>query len=217
MVQTASVSRARSPSGVAASLPAVRAKRASPFRGGSQSPSCCNGRRVETARRNNAFTREARPEGKRGDSQEGRNRRCLPSCAQCGRAGRVPARWERVRPPPCRANTQGWRAEVVAPYGRCGRAGRVPARWERVHPPPGRANTQGWRAEVVEPEETARRGRGPGQLLLGLRPNSPSRALRSGFPPKGRSVDLTGPLRLAAGAAIHLPSKGRQDGWCRWR
>ena len=33
--------------------------------------------------------------------------------------------------------------------------------------------------------------------------------------PRGRAADLTGPLRLAAGAAIHLPSKGRQDGWCR--
>ena len=33
---------------------------------------------------------------------------------------------------------------------------------------------------------------------------------------KGWAADLTGPLRLAADAAIHLPSKGRQDGWCRW-
>ena len=30
---------------------------------------------------------------------------------------------------------------------------------------------------------------------------------------KGWAADLTRPLRLAAGAAIHLPSKGRQDGW----
>ena len=68
-----------------------------PLRGGSQSPPCCNGRWVAVVWRDNAFTRVARPEGKRGDSQEGRNRRCLPSCAQCGRAGRVPARWERAQ------------------------------------------------------------------------------------------------------------------------
>ena len=33
--------------------------------------------------------------------------------------------------------------------------------------------------------------------------------------PKGLLQPLYGPLRLAAGAAIHLPLKGRQDGWCR--
>ncbi len=138
-------------------------------------PSCCFGKWVAAAKRDNAFTREARSEGKGVDSQEGENRRCSPSCAQCGRAGRALARWERVRLSPCRANTQGWRAEVA------------------------------------EPEETARRGRGPGQLLLALRPNSPSRALRGGFPPKGRSVDLTGPLRQRL-TALPPPLKG-EAGW----
>ena len=86
-----------------------------PLRGGTHSPSCCKGKRVASVLRENVFTREARPEGKGVDSQEGENRRLSPSCPQCGRVGRVPARWERVHPPPCRANTQGWRAEVVEP------------------------------------------------------------------------------------------------------
>ena len=86
------------PSGVAASFPKVRAKRArtgaqcAPLWGGSHSPPCCFGKWVAAVLRDNAFTREARPEGKGVDSQEGENRRCSPSCAQCGRAGRVPAR-----------------------------------------------------------------------------------------------------------------------------
>ena len=50
-----------------------------PFWGGTHSPPCSAGKRVATARWNSVFTRAARPEGKRGDSQEGRNRRCLPS------------------------------------------------------------------------------------------------------------------------------------------
>ena len=141
-----------------------------PLRGGSRAPPCCNGRWVAAVLRDNAFTRAARPEGERVIRKRGETagvsplrepqracmrataaqRRLLASrSAQCGRAGRVPARWERVRPPPCRANTQGWRAEVVAqasfswpfgpihllaPYGRCGRAGRVPARDARAVP-----------------------------------------------------------------------------------
>ena len=34
------------------------------------------------------LARAARPKGNGVDSQEGENRRCSPSCAQCGRAGR---------------------------------------------------------------------------------------------------------------------------------
>ena len=91
-----------------------------PLRGGSvppksQSKAGVPHSGVAVVWRDPAFTRAARPEGKRGDSQEGRNRRCLPSCAQCGRAGRVPARDARVLPSPCRANTQGWHAEVAEP------------------------------------------------------------------------------------------------------
>ena len=68
-----------------------------PLRGGTHSPSCCKGKRVASVLRENVFTREARPEGKGVDSQEGENRRCSPSCAQCGRAGRVPARDARAQ------------------------------------------------------------------------------------------------------------------------
>ncbi len=50
-----------------------------PLRGGSHSPPCCNSKWAAAAKRDNAFTRAARPEGKWGDSQEGRNRRCRPS------------------------------------------------------------------------------------------------------------------------------------------
>ena len=47
-------------------------------------------------------------------------------------AAKSPARDARAHPLPCRANMQGWRAEVVAPYGGCGRVGRVPARDARA-------------------------------------------------------------------------------------
>ena len=63
-----------------------------PLRGGSHSPPCRNSKWAAAVWWNPTFTREARPKGKRGDSQEGEKRRCSPSCAQCGRAGRVPAR-----------------------------------------------------------------------------------------------------------------------------
>ena len=69
-----------------------------PLRGGSHSPPCCNSKWVEPVLRNPFFTREARPKGKGVDSQEGENRRLSPSCPQCGRVGRVPARWERAVP-----------------------------------------------------------------------------------------------------------------------
>ena len=49
--------------------------------------------------------------------------------------------------------------------------------------------------------------RGPGQLLLDLRSNSPSRALRGGFSPKGLAADLTGPLRQRL-TALPPPLKG---------
>ena len=51
------------------------------------------------------FTRAARPEGNGVDWQEGENRRCSPSCPQCGRAGRVPARDARALSLPYLANT----------------------------------------------------------------------------------------------------------------
>ena len=38
----------------------------------------------------------------------------VPSCPPAARSGYVPARDARARPSPCRANTQEWRAEVVA-------------------------------------------------------------------------------------------------------
>ena len=83
----------------------------------SRAPSYCNSKWVEAAKRDNAFTRVARPEGKGVDSQEGENRRCSPSCAQCGRAGRAPARWERAQTLLLSKQTlMEWRAEVVAPY-----------------------------------------------------------------------------------------------------
>ena len=106
--------RVVAPYETAASLPPVRAKRASPFRGGSHAPSYCNSKWVEAVWRDNAFTRAARPEGKRGDSQEGRNRRCSPSCAPAARSGYVPAARRRRNPlpvgnghkrPPFKANT----------------------------------------------------------------------------------------------------------------
>ena len=50
------------------------------------------------------FTRAARPEGNGVDWQEGENRRCSPSCPQCGRAGRVPARDARAPSLPYLAN-----------------------------------------------------------------------------------------------------------------
>ena len=37
------------------------------------------------------LARAARPEGNGVDWQEGENRRCSPSCPQCGRAGHIPA------------------------------------------------------------------------------------------------------------------------------
>ena len=79
-------------------------------------PSCCNSRWVAVVLRDNAFTRAARPEGKGVDSQEGENRRCSPSCAQCGRAGRVPARDARAVPQRLlRRILMKWRAEVAKP------------------------------------------------------------------------------------------------------
>ena len=68
-------------------------------------------------------------------------------------------------------------------------------------------NAQGWRAEVVA-QASFSWACGPIHLL------APYGAVSH---TKGWAADLTGPLRLAADAAIHLPSKVRQDGWCRWR
>ena len=63
-------------------------------------------------------------------------RRLLASrSAQCGRVGRAPARWERAHPPPCRTNTQGWRAEVVAPYEKSTAAQAAPLPVGSGHPP----------------------------------------------------------------------------------
>ena len=89
--------RVVAPYETAASLPKVRAEWASPIPGWHLAPSCCNSGWVATVLRDNAFTRAARPEGKGVDSQEGENRRCSPSCAQCGRAGRNPARDARAQ------------------------------------------------------------------------------------------------------------------------
>ena len=107
-----------------------------PLRGGTRSPPCCNGRWVAAVLRDNAFTRAARPEGKGVDSQEGENRRCSPSCAQCGRAGRVPARdaralphrlSRRIPPPhlagalPCRTSpSRRWRGDPPPLKGEAG-------------------------------------------------------------------------------------------------
>ena len=71
-----------------------------PLRGGSHFPSYCNSKWAAAAKRDNAFTRAARPEGKWGDSQEVRNRRCLPSCAPAARSGYVPAARRRRNPLP---------------------------------------------------------------------------------------------------------------------
>ena len=86
-------------------------------------PSCCFGKWVASARRDNAFTREARPEGKRGDSQEGRNRRCLPSCAPAARSGYVPAARRRRNPLP-----------VGSRHRRCAVDGEYPRRTSQVQP-----------------------------------------------------------------------------------
>ena len=86
-----------------------------PLRGGTHSPSYCNSKWVEAVWRDPAFTRAARPKGKGVDSQEGENRRCSPSCAQCGRVGRIPGRDARaVRLRLSRRIPMEWRAEVVA-------------------------------------------------------------------------------------------------------
>ena len=96
-----------------------------PLRGGTHSPPCCNSGWVAAVLRDNAFTREARPEGKGVDSQEGENRRCSPSCAQCGRAGRVPARDARAvpqrlsrRPPPHLTGAVPYKDLSVSPLTR---------------------------------------------------------------------------------------------------
>ncbi len=62
--------------------------------------------------------------------------------------------------------------------------------------------------EVAEPKETARRGRGPGQLLLALRSNSPSRALRdSSVPPASQSkAGGTGAYCAPLWGGSHSPS-----------
>ena len=55
-------------------------------------PPCCKGRLGGRRKASPTFTREARPEGGGGDSQEeGEPRVPPPSCARCGRAGRIPA------------------------------------------------------------------------------------------------------------------------------
>ena len=108
-----------------------------PLRGGSHAPSYCNSKWVEAAKRDNAFTRAARPEGERVIRKRERTsvlsllcavRPRTPAAAGVQRATAAQRRLLASRrprsrprcagtPSPCRANTQGWRAEVVAPYG----------------------------------------------------------------------------------------------------
>ena len=94
-----------------------------PLRGGTHAPLYCNSKWAASAKRDNAFTREARPEGKRGDSQEGRNRRCLPSCAPAARSGYVPAARRRRNPLP-----------VGSRHRRCAVEGEYPRRTSQVQP-----------------------------------------------------------------------------------
>ena len=122
-------------------------------------PSCCFGRWVAAAKRDNAFTREARPEGERVIRKRERTLVLSLLCA---------VRPRRPRPGPLGAGTP---SALLGEYARM-----------------------------------ARRGRGT------RRNGAPSRrALRGGFPPKGRSVDLTGPLRQRL-TALSPPLKG-EAGW----
>ena len=56
------------------------------------------------------FARAARPEGNGVDWQEGENRRCSPSCPQCGRAGHIYVRNEQAHTAHC---------DIVSPGARC--------------------------------------------------------------------------------------------------
>ena len=68
-----------------------------------------------------------------------------------------------------------WRAEVVA---RASLARRVVAPYGEVLQAASYSRARNARPYEIWTQRLARRGRGPGQLLLPLRGNSPSRALR---------------------------------------
>ena len=176
-----------------------------PLRGGTHSPSCCNSKWVEAVWRDNAFTREARPEGERVIRKRERTLVLSLLCA---------VRPRRPRPHPLGAGTNvapfKTKTDGMARRGRGTRRNGAPRSWPRpASLGPSAQFTFSRPTKSRRPRRPRSRPRCAGSSVTPCKAIPPPMAMGARRTPQVQS--LTGPLRQRL-TALPPPLKGE----ARW-